>query len=143
MSRETEELLLVGFDGESLSLFRQRQADGGWTYGIRANSSLLDMLDDEEAAECRSAQEASAKILYPTFEAAMLHINPCYVHGTPIHVHPEFRNDIWAAYCRTVEKLALEQPDSIQRSNEKWQDAWSEMDRFQTDDQEQSVKPPK
>ena len=122
MSDKDEEILHVGFEGEGVTVFRIQTGDGSFAYSIHPNSQMLiEMMDDKEAQETLKEQDALSQIRYTSFEAALASLGSTVFSGYPTYVHPEFRNQIWAAYQRRCKSSPAQ---SIERRRE---DIWKEV----------------
>ena len=118
---DKEEILLVGLEGESVTVFRTKQPHGTFSYGVSIDSgTLLDLLDEAEAAKLRQGQENET--LYANLEDALNSLAPLFIHGSPIRVHAAYRSQIRAireTYLRSISPSQV--ADSPGHRGKSWQ----------------------
>jgi hypothetical protein len=107
---KAEEIIIDrGVEGGSWTLVGWRSALGGWHFrAVRDEGTLLDFMSAEDAADFEPYEE-TAWVL--SFEAALVlfdeHPWPVF---SPLQVHPEFGERIWAAVDKRLRNRSLFYP---------------------------------
>ncbi|MGA9060479.1 MAG: hypothetical protein WB341_02325 [Terracidiphilus sp.] len=93
-------VLEVGFEGGSITLFRERVGES-WAFRIETNEvAALDMLSEEDR---EGILPRSKTALATTFQAALDALDKYpWVRAHPLRVHPEYKDAILAAVCERI-----------------------------------------
>ena len=108
-----EIVLEIGAEGGSLTILRERIAEGGWQFRVKLNeTTLYDMLSEEDRRGMRVEDFARTEYAH-TFQEALSRVDRYqWFRLCPLQVHPEFLDAVLAE----VEKRGG--PDEVARWRE-------------------------
>src|ERR1019366_3140665 len=92
-----EIVLEIGAEGGSLTILRERIAEGGWQFRVKLNeTTLYDMLSEEDRRGMRVEDFARTEYAY-TFQEALSRVDRYqWFRLCPLQVHPEFLDAVLA-----------------------------------------------
>jgi hypothetical protein len=119
-----ETILHAGFEGGSLTLLGIR-TDTGWRFRVATDEgTIYDLLSDEDRAGTTPSDYRRKSDWVDTWAEALALLNEKHWHMmSPHEVHPDFRQQVWAAVqARAASKHVRDPNDArwIRRKLDQW-----------------------